>query len=168
MILPSGWGGCAERHLPANGRRLTVCALAAGAIATLLGTVALAGCGGSSGASASTAGPGATGTSMANSPHHRRRTRALKLAADPTGRLRYLPSVLRTRSDDVSIRFVNHSPLPHNLTLATSRGVVLGATPTFRGGTRTLTLELKPGRYTFYCTIPGHRTGGMQGTLTVR
>lgn len=30
-----------------------------------------------------------------------------------------------------------------------------------------LKLELKPGKYTFYCDIPGHREGGMEGTLSV-
>src|SRR5664280_2683101 len=44
---------------------------------------------------------------------------------------------------------------------------VLGATPTFAGGTRVLTLKLKPGKYAFYCSVPGHRQGGMEGTLTV-
>jgi uncharacterized cupredoxin-like copper-binding protein len=28
-------------------------------------------------------------------------------------------------------------------------------------------IDLKPGKYTFYCNIPGHRSQGMQGTLTV-
>ena len=45
---------------------------------------------------------------------------------------------------------------------------MLGATPTFMGGTKTLKLTLKAGAYTFYCSVPGHRAAGMQGTLTVQ
>jgi uncharacterized cupredoxin-like copper-binding protein len=43
----------------------------------------------------------------------------------------------------------------------------VGATPTFSGGSKTLVVHLKPGTYTFYCSVPGHRAAGMQGTLTV-
>jgi uncharacterized cupredoxin-like copper-binding protein len=60
----------------------------------------------------------------------------------------------------------NMSPLEHNVTIA-SGSTVLGATPTFRGGSKTLTLSLKPGTYVFYCSVPGHRQAGMEGTLTV-
>jgi plastocyanin len=35
------------------------------------------------------------------------------------------------------------------------------------GGTQKLKVNLKPGKYTFYCTYPGHRSAGMEGTLTV-
>jgi len=29
-------------------------------------------------------------------------------------------------------------------------------------------VDLKPGKYTFYCNIPGHRQQGMEGTITVK
>jgi uncharacterized cupredoxin-like copper-binding protein len=44
---------------------------------------------------------------------------------------------------------------------------VLGSTPTFQGGTKSVSVNLKAGKYTFYCSVPGHRAGGMVGTLTV-
>ncbi len=67
----------------------------------------------------------------------------------------------------MTIAFTNASPLEHNLTIAQGSKVV-GATPTFIGGEKTLTLNLKPGTYTFYCTVPGHRAAGMEGKLTVQ
>jgi plastocyanin len=68
----------------------------------------------------------------------------------------------------VTIQFTNNSPLAHNVTIASSSGAVLGATPTFQGGSRTLSLNLKPGTYTFYCSVPGHREAGRRGTLVVQ
>ena len=48
-----------------------------------------------------------------------------------------------------------------------TNGKTLGATPTFSGASKTLMVNLKPGTYTFYCSVPGHRQAGMHGTLTV-
>jgi len=36
------------------------------------------------------------------------------------------------------------------------------------GGTQSKKIDLKPGKYTFYCSITGHRAQGMEGTLTVK
>jgi plastocyanin len=36
------------------------------------------------------------------------------------------------------------------------------------GETDAKKIDLKPGKYTFYCSLPGHRQAGMEGTLTVK
>ncbi len=41
--------------------------------------------------------------------------------------------------------------------------VVVGPGDTARGGFR----PTEPGRYEFYCSVPGHRDGGMEGVLVV-
>jgi plastocyanin len=91
---------------------------------------------------------------------------SLKLAANPDGELDYNTKQLTAKAGRVTITMTNMSPLEHNVTVA--RGsTVLGATPTFQDGSKSLTLNLKPGKYTFYCSVPGHRVAGMEGTLTV-
>ena len=92
----------------------------------------------------------------------------LQLSANPQGQLAYDTTTLSAGSSQVTIDFTNHSPLGHNVTIANAKGTVLGHTPTFTGGTKVLTLDLPPGTYTFYCSVPGHEMAGMKGTLTVR
>jgi plastocyanin len=36
------------------------------------------------------------------------------------------------------------------------------------GGSQAKKIDLKAGKFTFYCTITGHRGQGMEGTLTVK
>jgi uncharacterized cupredoxin-like copper-binding protein len=94
-------------------------------------------------------------------------TSSLTDAADPEGQLRFTTENLSARAGKVTIDFKNMSPLMHNMTIAQGT-TVLAATPTFQGGSKTLTLNLKPGTYVFYCSVPGHRQAGMEGKLTVQ
>jgi len=108
-----------------------------------------------------------TGTpAPASSPAPGKASSSLQLAANPGGQLSYNTKQLSAKAGTVTITMANMSPLEHNVTIAQG-GKVLGATPTFVGGTRTLTLTLKPGKYVFYCSVPGHRQAGMEGTLNV-
>jgi plastocyanin len=91
---------------------------------------------------------------------------SLTLAANPEGQLSYNTKQLSAKAGKVTITMANMAPEEHNVTVAQG-STVLGATPTFQGGSKTLTLNLKAGTYTFYCSVPGHRQGGMEGTLTV-
>jgi plastocyanin len=94
---------------------------------------------------------------------------SLSIAADPSGGLKFTKASLTAKAGTVTISFTNSSPLAHNLTIQQgTSGPVMGATPTFMGGAKTLTVKLAAGTYTFYCSVPGHRAAGMQGTLTVQ
>jgi plastocyanin len=90
----------------------------------------------------------------------------LKLAANPAGQLAYDAKQLSAKSGSVTIEFANASPVEHDVAIAQGSSVV-GQTPVFTGGSKTLKVTLKPGTYKFYCTVPGHRQAGMEGTLTV-
>ncbi len=90
----------------------------------------------------------------------------LAIAANPEGQLSYNTKTLAAKAGKVTITMANMAPLEHNITIAEGTKV-LGATPTFKGGSRTLSVTLKAGKYVFYCSVPGHRQAGMEGTLTV-
>ncbi len=93
---------------------------------------------------------------------------SLAIAANPSGSLSYDKKTLSAKAGKVTITMTNMAPIGHNLTIQQgTSGAVLGSTPTFQGGTKSVSLNLKAGTYTFYCSVPGHRAGGMVGTLTV-
>jgi plastocyanin len=108
-----------------------------------------------------------TGTpAHSSSPAPNAAASSLKLAADPAGQLSYDTKQLSAKAGLVKINLANASPVEHNVTIAQG-STVLGATPTFLGGAKSVSLKLKPGTYTFYCSVPGHRQAGMEGTLKV-
>lgn len=94
-------------------------------------------------------------------------TSQLKLTADPTGNLKFNTDALSAKAGNVTVTLTNPSPVEHNVTLQTPQGVKGGKT-VGKGGTSTITAQVKPGSYTYYCSVPGHREGGMQGKLTVK
>ncbi len=107
-----------------------------------------------------------TGTPVPPSSPAATAATTLKLAANPAGQLAYDTKTLSAKAGKVTIEFANGSPVEHDVAVAQG-STVAGQTPVFTGGKKTLTLNLKPGTYTFYCTVPGHRQAGMEGTLTV-
>jgi uncharacterized cupredoxin-like copper-binding protein len=61
----------------------------------------------------------------------------------------------------------NDQPIPHDIAVE-GNGVTEKGEVVSNGGTSTFTANLTPGKYTFYCSVPGHRAGGMEGALTVK
>jgi plastocyanin len=55
----------------------------------------------------------------------------------------------------------------HDISLK-GNGVGLRGKIVSNGGESLITIaDLKPGTYTYYCSVPGHEAAGMKGTLTV-
>ena len=67
----------------------------------------------------------------------------------------------------VTITMDNPSPIPHAIAVE-GNGVDKDGQTVTKGGKSTITVTLKPGKYTFYCPVDGHRAAGMKGTLTVQ
>jgi plastocyanin len=93
--------------------------------------------------------------------------RALTLSADPGGDLSFDTDTLEAPAGRVTIQMENPSSVPHNVSIE-GRGVDEEGRTVGQGGTSTVTADLEPAEYVFYCSVPGHREGGMEGTLTVR
>jgi plastocyanin len=108
-----------------------------------------------------------TGTPIPpSSPAARTAESVLMLAANPEGQLSFNTKQLSAKAGKVTIALTNKASLEHNVAVAQG-SALLGSIPPFAGATKTLTLNLKPGTYTFYCSVPGHRQAGMEGTLSV-
>jgi mono/diheme cytochrome c family protein len=95
----------------------------------------------------------------------------LALAANPGGQLLYTVKAAKATAGPVTITMSNSSGVLHNLAIQQGTGptgAVLGNTNIVSSGTQSIQLNLKPGTYTFFCQVQGHRAAGMFGTLTVK
>jgi plastocyanin len=91
----------------------------------------------------------------------------LRLNADPGGDPRFDRRSLKAPAGRVTVVMDNPSPVPHNVSLE-GRGVDERGETVGEGRRSTVRAELRPGEYVFYCSVPGHRQAGMEGTLRVR
>jgi plastocyanin len=92
----------------------------------------------------------------------------VKFEADPEGQLAYTTTEATAKAGKVTVDFNNPQGLTHDVAIESSSGEEVGKTELIAEGSDSTTVNLKPGTYHFYCTVPGHREAGMEGTLTVK
>ncbi len=90
----------------------------------------------------------------------------LKIAADPGGALKFTSSALTAKAGKVTVDFSNQAQIPHGVVIE-GNGVNARTDVVTGKDASPVTVDLKPGKYTFYCPVGNHRALGMEGTLTV-
>jgi plastocyanin len=92
----------------------------------------------------------------------------IKVEADPSGALEYTTGDLEVDAGVVTIDFDNPASVDHDVRIEDSSGADLGGTSVFTESSESAEVELEPGTYTYYCSVPGHRQAGMEAKLTVK
>ena len=137
-------------------------------LAALTATVVLAaGCGSSKKSTSSTSTPTTSTTTTKTTPAGAAGGSTLEVKADSGGALRFNKSKLTAKSGVVTIKMNNLSSLDHGIAVE-GNGVGKVGPTIGQGGTTSVSAKLKPGTYTFYCPVDGHKDLGMKGTLTVK
>jgi plastocyanin len=77
--------------------------------------------------------------------------------------LRFTPSRITAKAGRFNVRF-QAQDIFHTFVIQGVHGELDSQPGTTAGGSFTVT---RPGTYTFYCSVPGHRAAGMQGTILV-
>jgi plastocyanin len=91
----------------------------------------------------------------------------LAMPTDPSGALAYQFASATAPAGKLEIDSPNKSSTDHNISIE-GGGVDEKGPVVKNGAVSKVTADLKPGQYTFYCSVPGHREGGMFGKLTVK
>lgn len=89
-----------------------------------------------------------------------------KVTIPATAQLAYETDQAIAKPGELTMESPNPSATPHNIALEGGGVDEVGKVVT-DGGVSTITASVKKGDYTFYCSVPGHREGGMVGKLRV-
>jgi plastocyanin len=92
----------------------------------------------------------------------------VQLSADPGGAFKFDKESLSGKAGTLTIEFTNPADVTHDVVIEQDGNELAKSELVSGGDTTTATAELKPGKYVFFCDVPGHREGGMEGTLTVK
>jgi plastocyanin len=131
-------------------------------------SLSLAACGGDdSGGGGGGGGGGAAETGKAGGGGGGGKKGGLIVKADPGGAFNWAPKQLQAKSGKVTITLDNPASLSHDIVIE-ENGKQIAKSDLVSDGDTKVTADLKPGKYTYFCNVPGHREGGMEGTLNVK
>jgi plastocyanin len=91
----------------------------------------------------------------------------VELSAPEDGTLAFDTDQLEAEAGEVTITFDNPATIEHDVAIEDD-GEEIAKSDLVSEGTTEVSTDLEPGEYAFYCSVPGHREGGMEGTLTVK
>jgi plastocyanin len=91
----------------------------------------------------------------------------VEIDADPSGQLKFLAPSASATAGQVTLQMKNASSVPHDIAIQGGGANQIG-TIVQNGGVSKVSATLKPGTYTFFCSVDGHAAAGMKGTLTVK
>jgi plastocyanin len=131
------------------------------ALVLAAGALTAAGCGGDDSSSSSSGSGGGTGTSSSSGGGG---GKTLTVTADPGGAIKWDKTKLSAKAGKVTLKLVNASEIPHAIEVE-GHGVE-DKTDVITKSSAEVTVDLKPGKYKYYCPVAQHRTT-MKGTLTV-
>jgi plastocyanin len=134
-------------------------------IALALTTAAFAGCGGDDNEQAA-ATPESTPAATQEPASGGGGGAAVKVSAPEDGSLKFDQASLKAKAGKVTFTFSNPSSVPHAFEVE-GNGVEEETDTVTGADAPPLTVDLKPGKYTYYCPVGQHRAAGMEGTLTV-
>jgi len=139
------------------------------AFALVLASFALVACGGSDDETTPATGGETTSESAGEAEGGSAGSAAVvDFEADPEGGLAYTSDSASAEAGKVTVNFTNPQPLSHDVAIEDSGGKTIARTEVIGEGSASTVADLKSGEYTFYCSVPGHREAGMEGTLTVK
>ena len=91
----------------------------------------------------------------------------IRIEAAPKG-LAYTTDHVESEAGETLLRFENPQSAPHDVDLEDANGKPIADMELIGGGYADVPIDdLRPGEYVFYCSVPGHREAGMEGTVTV-
>jgi plastocyanin len=92
--------------------------------------------------------------------------RVVEIDVSPSG-FSFVKSSATAQAGPVVLRSKNPQSVSHDISIK-GNGVDMQGNQVSNGGVSQVVIpNLKPGTYTYYCSVPGHEAAGMKGTLTV-